>query len=135
MSQSKTNNTILALGLEDGRPFTERIPHITGEGAIGTLSKRGNKVLYVCGHDAGFPDLIVKTDEKFLRFALEQSKVKAKQVFGSVWRAIKDIKIDEVYQAGGQDWQNFCDDVVIFLCCRQVLFGTPIPICANPPTD
>lgn len=134
MSQSKTQNTILAMGVEDGKRFTERIPHITGEGQISAISKKGNKTLYVSGHDAGFPDLVVKTDEKTLRILLAQ-KGGAKEVFGSVWRAIKNIKIDEVYQAGGQDWKNFCDDIVIFLCCRQILFGTPIPVCANPPTD
>ena len=135
MSQSKIQNTILAMGIEDGKRFTERIPHITGEGQIGVISKKGNKTLYVCGHDAGFPTLAVKTDEKTLRTGLRVKKSDAKQAFGSVWRAIKDIKIDEVYQAGGQDWRNFCDDVVIFLCCRQILFGTPIPVCADPPTD
>ena len=121
------------MGIEDGQRFVERIPHITGEGQIRTISKRGNKILYVSGHDAGFPSLIVTTDEKTLRSGLRVTKSDAKQVFGSVWRAIKDIKIDEVYQAGGQDWKNFCDDIIIFLCCRQILFGTPIPVCANPP--
>lgn len=135
MSQSKTNDTILALGVHDGKPFIERIPHITGEGTILSVSKRGNKDLWVSGHDAGFPELVVKTDEKFLRFAIKQSKVKVKQVFGSVWRAIKDVKLEEVYAKGGKDWENFTSDVLIFLCCRYVLFGTPIPICANPPTD
>jgi hypothetical protein len=137
MSQTKTQNTILALGVKDGRRFTERIPHITGEGPIGDISLKGNKTLYVSGHDAGFPDLVVKTDEKTLRGLLTKSmnKSEAKQVFGSVWKAIKGVQIDEVYQAGGKDWQNFCDDILIFLCCRQILFGTPIPVCANPPTD
>jgi hypothetical protein len=137
MSQTKTQSTILALGVKDGQRFTERIPHITGEGPIGDISKKGNKTLYVCGHDAGFPDLVVKTDEKTLRGLLSKSKNKsdAKQVFGQVWRAIKDVQIDELYQRRGEDWQNFCDDIVIFMCCRQNLFGTPIPVCANPPTD
>jgi hypothetical protein len=137
MSQTTTQNTILALGVEDGRRFTERIPLITGEGPILNLSFKGNKTLYVCGHDAGFPDLVVKTDEKTLRGLLTRSKNKsdAKQVFGSAWKAIKGVQIDELYQRRGEDWQNFCDDIVIFLCCRQILFGTPIPVAMNPPTD
>jgi len=135
MSQSKTNDIILALGLEDGIPFTERIPHITGEGKIEQISKRGNKTLYVSGHDAGFPDLIIKTTEKDLRDLLKCKPKDAKHIFGNVWKVLKEVKIDEVYQRGGQEWFDFNNDVVIFLCCRQVLFGTPIPVCANPPTD
>ena len=134
MSQNKTNNTILALGLENGQRVAQHIPLITGEGPIGDISKKGNKTLYVCGHDAGFPDLIVKTDEKTLRYYLK-NKSHAKQIFGTVWKAIKDVQIDKLYTKGGEDWDNFCDDIIIFMCCRQILFGTPIPICANPPTD
>jgi hypothetical protein len=89
----------------------------------------------VSGHDVGFPDLLVKTTENSICSLLDESKEDAKMIFAKVWKCIKSVDLDTLYTKGGEEWFDFCDDVVICLCLRQVLFGTPIPVCNNPPTD
>jgi hypothetical protein len=35
---------------------------------------------------------------------------------------------DKIYAKQGKAWQNMCDDIVLYYCCRVVLFKKPIPV-------
>jgi hypothetical protein len=35
---------------------------------------------------------------------------------------------DKIYKKQGKIWQNMCEDIVIYYCCRVLLFKKPIPI-------
>ena len=132
--QEESRSTAFALGVDaQGRPVSKTIPIITGHGQIEKLTDQ-NRTLYVSGHDVGFPDLIIKTTENSLNECLTIPKDEAKQVFTRVWDAIKNQDLDKIYKKK-KKWTDFCDDVVLFLCLRQILFKTPIPVCANPPTS
>ncbi len=50
----------------------------------------------------------------------------------SCYTALTQFTDDELYQhflSNDQDWENWCNDVLIFLVVRFLLFNKPIPIC------
>lgn len=44
-------------------------------------------------------------------------------------------KTEEVYEKGGDEWDNFCSDLVLYYCARAVLLNRPIPILSTVPKD
>ena len=35
---------------------------------------------------------------------------------------------DKIYKKKGKVWQDMCEDIVIYYCCRALLFKKPIPV-------
>lgn len=84
--------------------------------------------IFVSGKDIMFPDVVVQTSHKGLEKLLDESKDDARSVFPVVWKAIKNVNVDALYNAGGEPWQDFMDDILIMYACRFHLFGMPIPV-------
>ena len=128
MSISKSNY-LAVVGDADNNIITT-IPMITGEGRRSNPDLAVNKdgFIFVSGHDAFCPDVVVKTTPKELEEAMKISKDEAKIVFLNVWRVIKHVNVDELYQRGGVAWSNFMNDIIIYYGCRWVLFNKPAPV-------
>lgn len=88
--------------------------------------------LMISGNEINLPDVAVKTTKKELEkcFAM-MPNVNVKRVFINSWNAIKQFGPDDMarlYNEQGKDWQNLMQDIIIFYCARNILFGKPIPI-------
>jgi hypothetical protein len=86
-------------------------------------------VLYVFGRDAGHPDVIVQTTSGEIEDVLvDLTMERAKSVFPQIWNNIKNVNTDMLYNKRGQEWTDFCNDLILFYCYRTVLFKSPIPV-------
>jgi hypothetical protein len=86
-------------------------------------------VLYVFGRDAGHPDVAVQTTSGEIEDVLvDLTMEKAKSVFPQIWNNIKNVNTDMLYNKQGQEWTDFCNDLILFYCYRTFLFKTPIPV-------
>lgn len=104
------------------------------------------QVATISGHIAvacvieGFEDVAVATThpevEEFLKM-FAKNKKHAKCVFAGTYREIIKHrgKTDELYHKGGVDWDNFCNDIVLWSAANCVLFNKPIKILGNLPKD
>ena len=75
----------------------------------------------------------LRTYNKELRL---HGRPRLQDLYRTVFTAAIDARVDDIYskaQDGDvRQWQNFCDDIVILACLRQVLFNYQIRI--TPPT-
>lgn len=84
--------------------------------------------LTLSGHDAFHPDVAVQTTRQELERMLDTiTKDEACVMFPRIWAAIKNIDAGALYRRGGKRWNNFCNDIVIYYVCRNILFGKLIP--------
>ena len=86
------------------------------------------ETLYISGADCFKPDVFVQTTHAHIKELMEMTtKNDAKIIFPQVWGALKNTNTDTVYARGGEDWDNFMEDILIYYVCRFKLFGTPMP--------
>jgi hypothetical protein len=100
---------------------------------ISDWHKNSDDIVYVSGEDALHPDVLVQTTDTAIRNCIDKAKDGALIVFPQVWKALKSADADVLYAAGGQPWQDFMDDIIVFYACRLQLFGKPIPIIKMEP--
>lgn len=68
---------------------------------------------------------------------LSRKQEHARFVFEGTLRNIvgnKD-KIDALFEKGGKEWNDLCNDVVLYYCARCLIQKRPIPISGNVPRD
>ena len=121
-----SSNIVFTSNLGD----TLSIP-LTTQGSVAPPRKLGNsnKVLYIAGDDAGFPNVAVGSTEKTLQAYFKNiSKEDAKQLFPTTWTYLKDKDLEKIHK-DEKEFEGFCTMLVLFLVSRQVLFKIPIPVC------
>ena len=95
--------------------------------------------VYVCLDLIPDRGCIIKTSHKRILEALDDMKkdnVGARCVFKGTLRsmlAYSPEEFEEIYRLQDERWNNYCDDVVLYVCARFVLFNKLIPVCAKPP--
>jgi hypothetical protein len=86
------------------------------------------ETLYISGADCFKPDVFVQTTRTHIKELMDMTtKNDAKIIFPQVWGALKNTNTDTVYARGGEEWDNFMEDILIYYVCRFKLFGTPMP--------
>lgn len=111
-----------------------------------TLEQADTQIATISGHLAiacqieGFEDVAVATTnievEEYVNYFLKNKK-HAKDVFAGTYKEIVKHhgKVDELYEKGGEDWGNFCNDIMLWSVARCVLLKKPIPILSTLPKD
>jgi hypothetical protein len=99
--------------------------------SAGRMIKKVPNNMYLSGVDAGVCDCAVQTTKETLEeaivFARNLPGLEQLHLFKKSWNIIKDIKPDiDVHNQ--EKWSEFCDYLLIFYCCRFIIFGTPMPI-------
>lgn len=104
------------------------------------------QIATISGHIAiacqveGFEDVAVATTNNEVEGILGmflKNIPHTKQVFAGTYKEIIKHrgKTDELYEKGGDEWDNFCNDVVLWSVARCVLLKKPIPILSTLPKD
>jgi len=108
----------------------KRMPLTTHGGVVlDTDAIADNQIIYISGHDAFLPDVVVRTTMECIRRNMEQiSKEEARLTFTTIWNAIKNVNTDELYAEQGERWQDLMDDIVLYYVCRYKIFGTAFPV-------
>lgn len=123
----------------DSLPATEKSRYMTPEEVEEIVATASGHIAIACAVE-GFEDIAVATTntevEEFIEM-FQKNKKQAKGVFAGTFREISKHrgKTDELYQKGGVDWDNFCNDILLWTCARCVLINKPIPILSTLPKD
>lgn len=102
------------------------------------------QVLYVSAFPLTGQKVSVRTTHKHIMDGLksigDESKEELRNVYRSVYQSISGFNADNIVrriQQGDrkakEEWQDFCDDVVLGYCVRLVLHDKAIPATMNPP--
>lgn len=115
----------------DGEQIEDRIATISGHILL-ACEVEGIKGVAVATTHAELEDLMIGFTKK---------KNEARACFEGALRNITRYRsgtndlTDQLYEQGGQEWENFLQDLKIYYCARAVLFQRPIPILGNVPRD
>jgi len=138
--------TMSATKIHDCRPAnfdklsaTEKSNYLTPEEVEEQVATISGHIAIACQIE-GFEDVAVATThpevEEFLTMFMKNKK-HAKCVFAGTHREIIKHrgKVDALFAKGGVDWDNFCNDILLWTTARCVLLNKPIPILNNLPKD
>jgi hypothetical protein len=95
-----------------------------------TAEELPEKFMVQCDFE-GMRDIRVITSNNHITSILDIIKSKGvKTVYlQALGRMLAYHKIsDNIYKKGGKIWDELCFDIVIYYCCRVLLFNKPIPI-------
>ncbi len=90
----------------------------------------------VCGQiHKRFKEYVVKTTDKEVKDAIgraeKEDKVKVTYIFKLTYENITkytDEELNQHYEKNTKEWQDWCNDVLLFFTHRYVLFGSKFPI-------
>ena len=88
-----------------------------------------NDKIYVDAAQVGYKGVMIQTTHGDIMNMVNERRKDCKMILPNVWKALKNKNIDAMYATQGEEWKNFCDDVVIYYACRFKVHGTLIPIC------
>jgi hypothetical protein len=75
--------------------------------------------------------VVVQTTNKHIKNSIEKLKKKDKteliNMSNKVYRDILAVDVDSIYNKK-QEWQNFCDDIILVYVTRNILYNSPIPV-------
>jgi hypothetical protein len=123
----------------DSLPADQKKIYLTPEEVEEQVATISGHIAIACQVE-GFEDVAVATThpeiEEMLKMFMKNKK-HAKCVFAGTFREIIKHrgKTDELYHKGGVEWDNFCNDIVLWTAARCVLLNKPIPILNNLPKD
>ena len=118
---------------------TEKSNYLTPEEVEDHVATVSGHIAIACQIE-GFEDVAVATThpevEEFLDMFMKNKK-HAKCVFAGTYREISKHrgKVDALFAKGGVDWDNFCNDILLWTTARCVLLNKPIPILSTLPKD
>jgi len=95
---------------------------------VGDLIHSDNapEFVYIAGNLAGYPDVVVKTTNEIVLSAIhswehDTPKSQLKKILCRIYIALRNKDIDKIYREQGEEWQNFCDDIVLYYTLMLVL--------------
>jgi len=96
-----------------------------------------SKFVLTCGEiHPRFKSYAIQTTDKEIKECIKSQKDDRKEkiirLSLSCYAALTQFTDEDLHQhflSNNQDWKNWCNDVLIFLVVRFLLFDKPIPIC------
>jgi len=76
--------------------------------------------------------VVATSHREIIKCLSNLDKDTAKPLFVKTHKTISqysDAELNSMYESQCDKWQDWCNDVLLFLCARKVLFGNHIPIC------
>lgn len=130
-SKSKSNNSLVFFRGEDkdGKSLTTVVPLIQSSGSASYRARDDDEKILVDGNEMGHDDCAVLTTHGRIKELLATlTKEQARAVFIGAYNEWRGVDTDALHAAGGEPWNNFTHDIVLFYVARHLLFGRRIPV-------